>query len=412
LENTEAAKPRDPRIDGISKNEEAIMKGHIRRRGKQSWAIAIYLGRDERGKRKYKWHTVKGGRRQAENECARLLNQLSGGEYVEPTRATVDEYLERWLEDYARSNVAGKTFERYAEIIRTHLVPAFGGCRLNKLHPLQIQAYYSLALQSGRKDGKGGLSAQTVLHHHRVLKDALTQAVRWRLLARNPADAVEPPRPAGREMQVLDEAQTAQLLKHAEGKELYLPILLGVTTGLRRGEILAARWSDVDFEAGTLAVCQSLEHTKAGGLVFKQPKTRRSRRVVALPTLAIEALRKHRAAQARHRLQAGTAYADHDLICARFDGQPRNPGAVTRSFRKLIEALDLPRIRFHDLRHSHATQLLRQDIHPKVVSERLGHSTIGITLDTYSHVLPGMQEQAAKRIDSVLRAALKRRKPR
>lgn len=387
------------------------MKGHIRKRGKNSWAIAIYVGRDDRGRPKYKWHTVRGGKRQAEDECARLLNQLTTGEYVEPTRTTVGDYLERWLNDYARTNVAGKTFERYAEIIQKHLIPALGHHRLAKVQPLHIQAYYSLALQSGRKDGKGGLSAQTVLHHHRILKDALKQAVRWRLLARNPADAVEPPRPTDREMQVLDETQTALLLKHAQKKGLYIPILLAVTTGLRRGEILAARWGDLDLEAGTLAVCQSLEHTKAGGLVFKQPKTRRSRRVVALPTFVTEALRRHRAAQARLRLQAGSAYADHDLICPRWDGNPRTPGAVTRSFTKLIAELSVPRVRFHDLRHSHATQLLRQEVHPKIVSERLGHSTVGITLDTYSHVIPGMQEEAAKRIDTALRAALKRRKP-
>jgi integrase len=315
------------------------------------------------------------------------------------------------LSDYAEVNVAAKMFERYAEIIRVHLVPALGHHRLTKLQPLHIQAYYSLALQSGRKDGKGGLSAQTVIHHHRVLKDALHQAVRWRLLVRNPSDAVEPPRRKEREMQVLDDKQLGTLLKGAAGKSIYVPILLAVTTGMRRGEILGLRWSDIDLNAGTLAVCQSLEHTRVGGLKFKQPKTRRSRRVVALPHFAVEALRKHRAAQGRTRLQAGSDYKDHDLVCARWDGSPRNPGAVTRAFAKLIADLGLTKVRFHDLRHSHATQLLREGIHPKVVSERLGHSTVGITLDTYSHVTPNMQEEAAKRIDVALRSALRKRKP-
>lgn len=387
------------------------MRGHIRKRGKDSWAIAIYVGRNEQGKPRYKWHTVKGGRRKAEDECARLLNQLTTGEYVEPSRTTLAEYLERWLSDYAETNVAAKTFERYAEIIRVHLTPALGHHRLTKLQPLHIQAYYALALQSGRKDGKGGLSAQTVIHHHRVLKDALHQAARWRLLVHNPSDAVEPPRREDREMQVLDDKQIGTLLKRSVGKSIYIPIMLAVTTGMRRGEILGLRWSDLDLNAGTLAVCQSLEHTKSGGLKFKQPKTRRSRRVVALPDFAVEALRKHRAAQGRLRLQAGAEYQDNDLVCARWDGTPRIPGAVTRAFAKILTDLGLPKVRFHDLRHSHATQLLREGIHPKVVSERLGHSTVGITLDTYSHVTPTMQEEAAKRIDSALRAALKRRKP-
>lgn len=387
------------------------MKGHIRKRGRNSWAVAIYVGRNDQGKPRYKWHTVTGGRRKAEDECARLLNQMTSGEYIEPSRTTLAEYLERWLSDYAEVNVAAKTFERYAEIIRVHLIPALGHHRLTKLQPLHIQAYYSLALQSGRKDGKGGLSAQTVIHHHRVLKDALHQAVRWRLLVRNPSDAVEPPRRQEREMQVLDDNQLGTLLKGAAGKSIYIPILLAVTTGMRRGEILGLRWSDIDLNAGTLAVCQSLEHTRLGGLKFKQPKTRRSRRVVALPDFAVDALRKHRAAQGRTRLQAGSDYKDNDLVCARWDGSPRNPGALTRAFAKLIADLGLPKVRFHDLRHSHATQLLREGIHPKVVSERLGHSTVGITLDTYSHVTPTMQEEAAKRIDVALRSALRKRKP-
>lgn len=201
------------------------------------------------------------------------------------------------------------------------------------------------------------------------------------------------------------------LLKGAAKKSVYIPILLAVTTGMRRGEILGLRWSDIHLDAYTLAVCQSLEHTRVGGLKFKQPKTRRGRRVVVLPTVAVEALRKHRAVQGRIRLQAGSDYKDQDLVCARWDGSPRNPGAVTRAFAKLVVDLGLPKVRFHDLRHSHATQLLREGIHPKVVSERLGHATVGITLDTYSHVTPSMQEEAAKRIDSALRTALRRRKP-
>jgi integrase len=383
------------------------MKGHIRKRGKKTWSIAIYLGRGEDGKPKYKWHTVEGTKKQAEDERTRLIGQVISGEYIEPTRIKTKEFLERWLKDYAKPNVAPKTYERYAEIIEKHLIPALGNGRLTKLHPLQIQAYYSDALERGRKKDGGKLSAQTVLHHHRVFKDALKQAVRWRLLLRNPADAVEPPRPAEREMKVLDEGETAKLLKGLEGKSLYIPILLAVATGMRRGEILALRWRDVDLKAHTAAVCQSVEQTKAGGLKFKQPKTRRGRRIVALPQLVVQALRRHKADQAKLRLQVGPAYKDQDLICSRWDGSTRSPGALSRAFAKLIQDLDLPRVRLHDLRHSHATQLLRQGVHPKIVSERLGHSKVGITLDTYSHVIPGMQEEAAKRIDAGLRAAMR-----
>lgn len=381
------------------------MKGYIRKRGKSSWSIAVFLGRGPDGKPKYKWHTFRGSKRQAEEERARLVSQVTSGGYIEPTRMTVAEYLERWLEDYARTNVSPKTFERYAEIIRKHLIEAFGRQPLAKLHPLQIQAYYSDALKTGRRDGKGGLSALTVLHHHRVLKDALKQAVHWRLIAISPADAVQPPRPSEREMTVLDEKQTAALLSGAETSPLYVPILLAATTGMRRGEILALRWKDVDLDAGTVAVCQSLEQTKEGGLRFKQPKTKRGRRVVALPSLAVHALRSHKVQQAKLRLQLGAVYEGHDLVCAQPDGNLLAPGALTAGFKRLVTKLKLPPVRFHDLRHTHASQLLRQGVHPKVVSERLGHATIGITLDTYSHVMPGMQKEAAKRIDTALRQA-------
>lgn len=162
-----------------------------------------------------------------------MLHEMNMGSFVVPSRMTVDEYLEHWLSDYAKVNVTAKTFERYEEIVKKHLVPNLGHHVLAKLQPLHNQAYYSQALQNGRRDGKGGLSAQTVLHHHRILREALQQAVKWQLLARNPADAVEPPRPKRREMRALDEHQTARLLDAARGHRLYIPILLAVTTGMR-----------------------------------------------------------------------------------------------------------------------------------------------------------------------------------
>jgi len=186
-------------------------------------------------------------------------------------------------------------------------------------------------------------------------------------------------------------------------------LLLAVTTGLRRGEILALRWQDVNLEAATLAVRRSLEQTTAG-LKFKQPKTQKGRRVVALPPITVEALRRHKADPAKVKLFLGPAYKDQGLICGRVHGTPEGPNEITAGFAALIRNTKLPQIRFHDLRHSHATQLLRQGIHPKIVSERLGHSTVGITLDVYSHVLPDMQEEAARKIDLALRAAMQRTK--
>jgi integrase len=385
------------------------VRGHIRRRGARSWAVVVDLGRDADGRRRQRWHSVKGTRDDAENALIPLLRSLQTGEYVEPSKLTLELYLERWLADYAKPNTAGKTYERYAEVVKSHLSPALGHHKLARLQPLHIQALYAHALKEGRLDGKGGLSPRSVLHMHRVLHQALRQAVRWQLLVRNPADAVEPPRAPRTEMKVLSEEQTARLLTKATDTDLYMPILLAATTGMRRGEILALTWADVDVKAASLTVTKSLEQTKAG-LSVKTPKTAKSRRAIPLPALAAAALRRHRAQQSQARLRLGSAYQDLGLVCAAADGSHQQPDSFSKKFQLFLSAMHLPKIRFHDLRHSHATHLLRQGVHPKIVSERLGHSSITITLDTYSHVVPGLQEDAARQLDRVLRKALRETK--
>jgi integrase len=385
------------------------MRGHIRKRSRASWAIVIDLGRDPGGKRRQKWHTVHGTKQDAERELANLLNSIHKGDYVEPSKMTVSDYLSNWLAEYAKLNVSPKTYERYMDIISKNILPALGEYHLSKLRPLHIQSFYTDALTQGRKDGRGGLSAQTVLHFHRVLRKALQQAVKWQLLARNPTEAVEAPRPQRKEMHAVDETGTARLLHAVEGMRLYMPVLLAVMTGMRRGEILALRWQDTDLEKGKIAVRRSLEQTR-DGLRFKQPKTGKGMRSIALPGIAVQTLRRHKIAQAQERLRLGPAYEDNDLVCPRLDGGPWAPDSLSTAFAGLIRRSDLPRVRFHDLRHSHATQLLRHGIHPKVVSERLGHSKVGITLDTYSHVLPGMQEEAASKVDAALRVAMEKYK--
>jgi integrase len=270
---------------------------------------------------------------------------------------------------------------------------------------MHIQSYYSKALESGRLDGKGGLSAQTVLHHHRVLHDALQQAVRWRLLGRNSAAAVEPPKPERKEMRALDEGCSAWLLDAAQGNRLYLPILLAIATGMRRGEILALCWRDVDFVNNVIRVQRSLEQTNAG-VRFKEPKKKKSRRPISMPLLLVEALESHYGAQMEFKNRLGAGYENNDLICCYDDGRIWIPESFTSLYSKFTRRIGV-KIRFHDLRHTHASQLLRAGVSAKVVSERLGHSAIGITLDTYSHILPGMQEDAAAKVDFALRASIR-----
>jgi integrase len=376
------------------------MTGHIRQRTRGSWEIKYDAGCDPAtGKRRTRYMTVKGGKKAAQQELRRLLGAVDEGRVVEPSKLTVAEYLERWLDEHAKHEVSAKTFERYSELLRLHATPVIGRRPLARLEPLHIQACHAAMRERG-------LSAQTVKHAHRVLSQALSRALRLRLIALNPATGVDAPRVARTEMKILDHAQAGSLLmKAAKSSAIYVPVLLAVTTGMRRGEILALHWRDVDLERRSLSVSQTLEETKAGGLVFKTPKTERSRRTISLPALTVEELFRHRARQAEDRLRAGPIWVDHDLVSCRPDGLPFSPRQLSKTFAALSRRLKLG-VRFHDLRHTHISHLLAAGVHPKVASERAGHASISITLDVYSHLIPGMQEDAASRIDAALRAHL------
>lgn len=355
------------------------------------------------GKRRTRYKTVAGTRREAERELRRLLRQVDTGDFVEPNKVTVTGLLDRWI-GQTKLQVAPKTLERYEQLIENNIKPVLGAKKLEQLRPFHIEGAWMTLLQEGRKDDKGGLAPLTVKHCHRLLRQALAQAVRWQLIGRNPADAVQPPRVAKKELDVLDVEQTVTLLRAIRETRYYLPALIAVTTGLRRGETLALRWKSIDFNDGGLSVSQSLEQTKAG-LRFKEPKNGKFRKV-AMPSLLIEGLRSHKAEQAESLLKLGVRQSNNTLVCCRFDGEPMNPEDLSRRFPDAVVKAGLPRITFHALRHSHATQLLSGGTHPKVAQERLGHGSISVTMDLYSHHVPGLQEEAAERIDSALRSAL------
>ena len=266
-----------------------------------------------------------------------------------------------------------------------------------KLRPVQISDGYAKALVSGRRDGKGGLAPTTVLYMHRLLKHALAEAVRWELLSRNPADAVKPPKIERASLTTFDMVQTADLIDAVRGTRVMIPVMLGVLCGLRRGEIAALRWRKVDLQAGKLMIVESAEQT-AAGVRYKPPKSGRGR-TVALSGIMSEELHAHRLRQAEELLRLGVRQGDDTFVYTREDGEPMQPRSLTRAWQSAAGKINLPRVRFHDLRHAHATHLLSNGVHPKVASERLGHSRVGITLDLYSHVLPGMQEDAAARVD-------------
>jgi integrase len=384
------------------------MKGHIRERSPGHWAIVIDVRDARTGKRRRRWHSFKGTKRQAQVECARLISEIQNGTRVEPSRETLAAFLERWIE-HMQGQVSPRTIERYAELARKNIVPSLGATALTKLRPEQISSAYAKALTSGRRDGQGGLSARTVTHMHRVLREALQQAVQWQVLPRNPADLVKPPKVERQQMRVLDADGTVELIEAARGTPMFVPISLGVRCGLRRGEVVALRWRNVDLERGQISVVASAEQTDKG-VREKEPKNGKGRTVV-LSATEVEDLRSHRAKQAEGLLALGVRLTDDHHVVAREDGQPLQPRSLTHAFIKFQRrhGAQGKGIRLHDLRHSHATHMLAAGVHPKIAQERLGHSSVGITLDLYSHVLPGMQAEAVNRVDATLRDALNRR---
>jgi len=377
------------------------MKGHIRERSPGHWAIVIDV--HGTGERKRRWRSFAGTKRQAQIECARLISEMQSGTTVEPNRLTVAQLLDRWLQ-HIRPQVGARTHERYGEIVRIYLAPALGAVLVAKLQAMTISTAYAEMLSSGRRRGGGGLSPRSVHHCHRILSQALRAAVRWRVLSRNPCDDVDPPRVERRMLKVWDVATMAQALERAHSLRIFVPMLLAGMLGLRRGEIAALRWRHVDLNRAQLAVVESFEQTRQGARL-KTPKCGRGRKV-ALPAMVVADLRAWRLKQAQELLKIGVRLDDDGFVCAGEDGQPVQPQSLTHAWHRFLAAAKLPRIRFHDLRHSHATHMLASGVHPKIASERLGHATVGLTLDTYSHVIPGMQEDAVARSDAAFAGAV------
>lgn len=380
-----------------------MAKGTIRQRSAGSWELKYDLGTDPlTGRRRTKYETVRGSKRDAQRVLRDRINAAEDGTLGDAGKMTVGEWLAEWLAQ-AKHSTSAKTHERYTEIVQGHLIPGLGAIALAKLSPAAIQSYYAKALESGRRDGKGGLSAQTVNHLDRVLNVALKRARALGLISRNPVEDVVKPKVQREEMRTLAPDEAKALLAIVRPTRMFSPVFLALATGLRRGELLALRWSDIDLDGASLTVRQSLETTKAG-LRFKEPKTKRGRRTIALSSAVVEELRSHKAAQARERLQIGLGRAD--LVFTKIDGDPINPDGLSKEFTAAARRAGLDGVTLHVLRHTHASDMLRANVHPKIVSERLGHASVAITLDVYSHAVPGLQEDAASRIDAALRAVL------
>lgn len=377
------------------------MRGHVRREGK-AWYVIVDLPRDPTtGKRKQKWHSGYKSKREADQALGEILHSLNQGTYVEKSKVTVTKYMTDWLNDL-RTSVRPSTHATYETLVRTHITPKIGSETLQSLTAMRLNALYTELLASGRVNGKGGLSPATVRYVHSIIRKALADAMRENLVTRNVADGARVPRVPRPQIRTWSAREVRAFLDHVQDDRLYAAYVVACTTGMRRGEVLALRWQDLDLEQGRASVTRSL--TVVGGyeMQFSEPKTARGRRMIALDQTTVGALKAHKQTQMLERALMGDAYEDSDLVFCLEDGAPVHPDSFSDFFQRHAKAAKLPRIRFHDLRHTHATLALAAGVHPKVVSERLGHASVTITLDTYSHAIPAMHETAASLVASLV----------
>jgi integrase len=384
------------------------VKAYIRKRGDR-WLLTKELGRDERAKRIRRFESFA---TKAEAEAARdlFLGAFAAGAVVDEARITVHSYfVEGWLPDVKR-RVSPSTFENYERMVRVHIVPALGFRQLAKVTPLQLERFVAGV----------ELAPASVVKLVQIVRQAFERAVEWELIKRNPTAKLKAPHvPRPEQVRALTDQEKQRLLEATKGTSIHGIVLLALATGMRRGEILALRWSDVDLAAGTITVARSVQETKAG-CSAGPPKTGRTR-VIRVPASTIAHLRQHKAMQNETRLFLSATWQDEDLVFPRPTGGLRRPTEVSRAFDRICAPPEAPSERpagvkvwpktrprigldasFHDLRHTHATDLLRAGVPVKVVSERLGHASVSTTLDVYAHVLPDMQDAAAAAADAIL----------
>lgn len=366
--------------------------GHVRKKlvaGKPRWYVVVEVPSHEAGKRKQK--SLGGYARKADADKAlrEALTRHEEGSYVEPSKLTLGRYItDLWLPTQ-KAALRPSTFDSYERQLAMHVVPRLGHLPLQGLNPAHLDLLYADLLAGGRRDGQGGLSVRTVAYIHVILHKLLKAAVRKKLLTANPADAAEPPRQraAGNaDMVVWSSEQLQGFLTHAEGDRLHPAFLLAATTGLRRGEVLGLRWQDVDLEASRMHVRQTLV-VVSHALVFSSPKTARGVRTIDLDPKTVAVLRAWRRVQLEERLAWGPGYQELGLVFTREGGSPVHPTGFANVFERLVRSSGLPRLTVHGLRHTFASLALEAGVHPKKVQEILGHSSISVTMDTYSHLL-------------------------
>ncbi|PEK99491.1 site-specific integrase [Bacillus sp. AFS017336] len=375
---------------------------YIEKRGNNSYRLVVDVGFNSLGKRIRKTKTITcKNKSEAKKELAIFQTEIEAGAYISPQKMTFEYFIEEWKEKYARKQLSPSTYETYMIYISNRITPVFGHMKLDQINTLLILDFLDNLQNDGmREDGKSGkLSSATIQYYHRILKNIFTRAVEWKILKVNPVSGIKKPKVIVNKKAVYDESQVQILLEKLNKEELKwkMIVTLAITTGIRRGELLALEWEHVDFEQGKLMVQQSLSYTKNEGHIFKETKTKSSNRSISLPKPILDQLKKYRQLKIKEKLSIGDKWngGNKSLIFSTWDGLPMHPSSVSSWWRKRLRLYNLPSITFHDLRHTSATLLINQGVHMKVISDRLGHSKISTTMDLYGHTLESADEKAA-----------------
>lgn len=360
-----------------------------RKTSDQRWVASFIV--EETGKRKYLYAD---SQKEAEALLQKALREQEQGTLVTGPQQKFGDFLNRWLEEVHKPMIRISSYANYRNLLDKHILPALGHIRLQKLTAFQIESFYARKL-------KDGIAPATVQLMHAVLHKSLDYAVLRGFVPRNVSDTVSSPRKERHEIQTLTPEQAQHLLEVAHDHRLEALLTVALATGMRRGEILALRWKDINLEKRHLQIRHTVGHVAGHGYIETEPKTKRSRRSLILPQKVIDALHHHYLTQLEEQKKAGASWEDHDLVFSNKHGGYLSSGTLFHMFTVLLKDAGLPHMRFHDLRHSAATILLTMGIHPKVVQELLGHSTISMTMDIYSHVLPSMQQDAMDKWDNL-----------
>lgn len=379
------------------------MKGNITRRGKNSFRLKFEGSRDEKtGKRNIQYHTFRGTKRAAQIKLAELITAVDQSKYVEPNKVTVAEFVRIRVDQWeAAGDISARTAERYRELVDNQIAPHIGAKLLQKLRTLDIEGWHTTLRNGGRADGKGGLAPRTIGHAHRVLGKALRDAVKNELVTRNVVAEESAPKVDDDEMVIVKDIPA--FIEKLQDHRLFVPAMVSLFTGMRIGEVLALRWGRVDLDRKVIQVREALEETKAHGVRFKGPKTKAGRRDITLPDILVDTMREFRKAQLEIRLKLGTGkLPDAALLFADLDGAPPSQKRYSKAWSDFTDQIAMPDLGFHNLRHTHASQLIDAGVDIVTISKRLGHAKPDITLRIYAHLFRKDDGKAAAAINATL----------